>query len=135
MAASRADWPGYSRGVNRVLSLDLGEPVPALVPGDVGVMVGTLWAPCVVCRRLTCVDENNVGDEEWQRLTGWPSWQHRWWPVDRDEAAGMIAADQVLCIRCIEELREQAGDDAAAGWDYRPAAGFERARRAAGRRS
>src|SRR6478672_3188406 len=97
MAASRADWPGYSRGVNRVLSLDLGESVPALVPGDVGVMVGTLWAACVVCRRPTCVDENNVGDEEWQRLTGWPSWQHRWWPVDRDEAARMIAADQVLC--------------------------------------
>ena len=121
--------------MNRVLSLDLGEPVPALVPGDVGVVVGTLWAPCVVCRRLTCVDENTVGDEEWQRLTGWPSWRHRWWPVDREEAAGMIAADQVLCIRCIEELGEQAGDDAAAGRDYRPAAGFERARRAAGRRS
>jgi hypothetical protein len=95
-------------------------------------MLGTLWAPCVVCVRLTCVDENNVGDDEWQQLTGWPSWRHRWWPVDREQAAGMIAADQVLCIRCIEELREQVGDDAGAGRDYRPATGFERARRAAG---
>ncbi|HEX5261454.1 MAG TPA: hypothetical protein VFW18_08245 [Gaiellales bacterium] len=117
--------------MNRVLPVDLGEPVPTLVLGDVGVMVGTLWAPCVVCRRLTCVDENNVGDEEWQRLTGWPPWRHRWWPVDREEAAAMIAAEQVLCIRCIEEFREQARDDAAAGRDYRPSAGFERARRAA----
>jgi hypothetical protein len=117
--------------VNRVVSVDLGEPVPSLVPGDVGVMAGTLWAPCVVCGRLTCVDENNVGDDEWQELTGWASWRHRWWPVDREEAAGMIAADQVLCVRCIDVLREQAGEDRVAGRDYHPTAGFERARRVA----
>ena len=118
--------------MNRVVPIDLGDPVPSLAPGDVGVMAGTLWAPCVVCCRLTCVDENNIGDEEWQQLTGWPSWRHRWWPVDREDAAAMIAADQVLCVPCIAALREQARDDAAAGRDYRPVAGFERARRVAG---
>ncbi|HEU0194314.1 MAG TPA: hypothetical protein VFQ71_08950 [Gaiellales bacterium] len=115
--------------MNRVVSLDLGEPLPSLAAGDVGVMAGTLWAPCVVCGRLTCVDENDVGDDEWQRLTGWPSWRHRWWPVDREDAAAMIAADQVLCAACIEVLRAQAGEDAAAGREYQPEAGFTRARR------
>src|SRR5438067_10397198 len=116
---------------NNVVLIDLGDPVPALQSGDVGVTTGTLWAPCVVCARLTCLDENDVDDEEWERLTGWPSWRHRWWPVDREQAAHMLRVDEVLCSRCIAEFRAQAAEDESAGRPYRPEAAAERARRAA----